>query len=52
MLDLPPEESLSDPGARDLMHTSRHIDLIDTLDLSADDVSHGHTVSAIISFRD
>jgi hypothetical protein len=51
LLDLLPEDPPSDPGTKDLLHTSHHIYLIDTLDLSAAGVSHGHTGLAIISFR-
>jgi hypothetical protein len=52
MLDLPPEESISGPDDQDIMHSSHHIDLIETLDLSAENVLHGHSGSAIVSFQD
>jgi hypothetical protein len=52
LLDLPPEDSISGPDDQAIMHSSHHIDLIETLDLSAENVSHGHSGSAIVSFQD
>jgi hypothetical protein len=52
LLDLPPEESISGPEYQAIMHSSHHIDLIETLDLLAENVSHGHSGSAIVSFQD
>jgi hypothetical protein len=34
------------------MHSSHHIDSIETLDLSAENVLHGHSGSAVVSFQD
>jgi hypothetical protein len=34
------------------MHSSHHIDLIETLNLSAENVWHGHSGSSIVSFQD
>jgi hypothetical protein len=52
LLDLPPEDSISGPDDQAIMHSSHHIDSIETLDLSAENVSHGHSGPTIISFQD
>jgi predicted RNA-binding Zn-ribbon protein involved in translation (DUF1610 family) len=52
MLDLPPKDSISGTDDQNIMHSSHHIDLIETIDLSAENVSHGHSGSAIVSFQD